>query len=38
HGQGQKRVIVPAHIAAYALHLAATNIVFLVEAYIKLKK
>lgn len=38
HGQGQKRVIVPYHIAAYALHLAATNIVFLVESYMKLKK
>ena len=38
HGQGRKRVIVPSHIAAYALHLAATNIVFLVESYMKLKK
>ena len=37
HGQGQKRVIVPDYVAAYALHLAATNIVFLVESYIKLK-
>jgi len=38
HGQGQKTVIVPEHIAAYALHLAATNIVFLVESYMELKK
>ncbi len=38
HGQGQKKVIVPDHIAAYALHLAATNIVFLVESYTELKK
>ena len=38
HGQGQKVVIVPNFIAAYALHLAATNIVFLVESYMKLKK
>ncbi|MBI3009307.1 MAG: hypothetical protein HYY56_07365, partial [Candidatus Omnitrophica bacterium] len=30
HGQGEKKVTVPDHIAAYALHLAATNIVFLV--------
>ena len=38
HGQGRKRVVVPPYIASYALHLAATNIVFLVESYIKLKK
>lgn len=38
HGQGRKRVIVPDYIAAYALHLTATNIVFLVESYMKLKK
>lgn len=38
HGQGQKKVVVPDHIAAYALHLAASNIVFLVESYVKLKK
>ncbi len=38
HGQGQKTVIVPDHVAAYALHLAATNIVFLVESYMKIKK
>ncbi len=38
HGQGKKRTIVPNHYAAYALHLAATNIVFLVEAYVAIKK
>ena len=38
HGQGEKRIIVPDHYAAYALHLAATNIVFLVEAYMTIKK
>jgi hypothetical protein len=38
HGQGKKRIIVPDHYAAYALHLAATNIVFLVEAYMAIKK
>lgn len=31
HGQGSIPKRVPAHIAAYAIHLAATNIVFLVE-------
>jgi hypothetical protein len=38
HGQGEKRIIVPDHYAAYALHLAATNIVFLVEGFMTLKK
>ncbi len=38
HGQGKKRITVPDHYAAYMLHLAATNIVFLVEAYIAIKK
>lgn len=38
HGQGQKPVEVPDHVAAYALHLAATNIVFLVESFLKLRK
>jgi len=38
HGQGKKRIAVPDHYAAYALHLAATNIVFLVEAYMTIKK
>lgn len=31
HGQGSVPKRVPAHVAAYAIHLAATNIVFLVE-------
>lgn len=31
HGQGSTPKQAPGHIAAYALHLAATNIVFLVE-------
>ena len=38
HGQGKKTVTVPDYVAAYALHLAATNIVFLVESYMELKK
>ncbi len=38
HGQGQKKMAVPDYISAYALHLAATNIVFLVESYTDLKK
>jgi hypothetical protein len=33
HGQGATPIQIPAHFAAYALHLAATNIVFLVEAH-----
>lgn len=37
HGQGKKPVKIPDHVAAYALHLAATNIVFLVESYMKIK-
>ena len=32
HGQGAELVDVPKHIVSYALHLAATNIVFLIEA------
>ena len=32
HGQGSTLIEVPDHIAAYALHLTASNIVFLVEA------
>jgi hypothetical protein len=31
HGQGSVPKRVPTHVAAYAIHLAATNIVFLVE-------
>lgn len=37
HGQGEKSVTIPRHLVAYALHLCATNIVFLIEAY-KVKK
>jgi hypothetical protein len=33
HGQGAIPTIVPDYMAAYALHLSATNIVFLVEAH-----
>lgn len=33
HGQGAEPKEVPDYMAAYALHLAATNIVFLVEAH-----
>lgn len=33
HGQGEKSVKIPRYLVAYALHLCATNIVFLVEAY-----
>lgn len=33
HGQGAEPVEVPGYLAAYALHLAASNIVFLVEAH-----
>jgi len=38
HGQGKKRIVVLDHYAAYALHLAATNIIFLVQAYMAIKK
>ncbi len=33
HGQGPEPTEVPPHVVAYALHLAASNIVFLVEAH-----
>ena len=33
HGQGADVVEVPDHLASYCLHLAATNIVFLIEAH-----
>ncbi|MBD7968158.1 STM4504/CBY_0614 family protein [Paenibacillus gallinarum] len=33
HGQGEKSVKIPRYLVAYALHLCATNIVFLIEAY-----
>lgn len=38
HGQGLLSKNVPDYFAGYALHLAATNIVFLVEAHEALKK
>jgi len=37
HGQGSTPVSVPEHFVAYALHLTASNIVFLVECHKKLK-
>jgi AbiJ N-terminal domain 4 len=37
HGQGAVVVEVPAHIVAYALHMTAATIVFLVEAYEQIK-
>jgi hypothetical protein len=37
HGQGKDPVAIPSHLAAYALHLAASNIVMLVEAHKALK-
>ena len=33
HGQGSEVVVVPDYLASYCLHLAATNIVFLIEAH-----
>ena len=33
HGQGADRVELPAHLVAFALHLAAANILFAVEAH-----
>lgn len=33
HGQGSQPISVPEHLAAFALHLTASNIVLLVEAY-----
>jgi hypothetical protein len=33
HGQGEKSIKIPRYLVAYALHLCATNIVFLIEAY-----
>jgi len=37
HGQGATPTTIPPHFAAYALHLLASNIVFLVEAHKALK-
>ena len=36
HGQGMREISVPEHIAAYALHLTASNILFLAQANEKL--
>jgi hypothetical protein len=33
HGQGATPTIVPAHLAAFVLHLTASNIVFLIESH-----
>ena len=33
HGKGDEERDVPGHLAAYALHLTASNIIFLVECY-----
>ncbi|MFH5781534.1 STM4504/CBY_0614 family protein [Heyndrickxia oleronia] len=38
HGQGEKSIKVPRHLVAYALHLCATNIVFLIQSYQSLKE
>ena len=37
HGQGENPVVIPSYLAAYALHLAASNIVMLLEAHKALK-
>jgi hypothetical protein len=37
HGQGASPTSIPQHFASYALHLAATNIVFLVQAHKSIK-
>ncbi len=37
HGQGEKPIELPPHLVAYALHLAASNILFLIESYKTLK-
>jgi hypothetical protein len=37
HGQGKNPVTIPSYMAAYALHLAASNIVMLIEAHKSLK-
>ncbi len=33
HGQGINTILIPDYFVSYALNLAATNIVFLVNAY-----
>lgn len=37
HGQGAETTEVPPHVVALSIHLAAANIVFLVEAHLRLK-
>lgn len=37
HGQGKDPVLIPPHLAAYALHLAASNIVMLLESHKAMK-
>jgi hypothetical protein len=37
HGQGPTSVEIPSHYAAYALHLVASNIVFLIECHKAMK-
>ena len=37
HGQGKDSIAIPSHMAAYALHLAASNMVMLLEAHKALK-
>lgn len=37
HGQGANPVDVPAHAAAYAIHMAASNIIFLVKSHNAMK-
>jgi hypothetical protein len=37
HGQGELPKKVPQHLVAYALHLCATNILFLIESYKNIK-
>ena len=37
HGQGPEKIIVPEYLAAYALHLTASNILLLVKADEELK-
>lgn len=37
HGQGKDPIAIPSHLAGYALHLAASNIVMLLEAHKALK-
>ncbi|WP_418026234.1 STM4504/CBY_0614 family protein [Paenibacillus sp. JJ1722] len=38
HGQGEETVEIPEHYASYALHLSASNILFLAKCYLDKKK